>query len=540
LPSDLLETIEDAVRSGELNYLVSTSTLTDGVNLPVRTVVLNPSHYPDQPEDQRMSGPRLLNAIGRAGRAVLETEGWVVMADYRGMSSTGLDDFEPNVDELAARSVLTREDVLEELEIFEREFATSFDAAMSARGTVADFQAFVWFALAAGTIDLADATGDGLVPLLHSTLAFSQLPEPTQERFLRVAQLTAQQYIDTDDTSRRAWARTGTSVNSARLLEEIGAALAQEAISREQINGLSDPYVTLQLFDDLGVWTQLTQLPESPREWKFRERDYWNAPLVDVDIRNFLFLWMSGVPIPTIADDTISAVQDRGWRLELAVDTVSDFCEHYFAWLSSVLIARANEYLADAGQSLALCAELGTYIRYGVSSSLAVELITAGVRSRELANTIATVAERESIPFAQVREWLGELSFDTWRDRFTATQLDLIDLVEYARPRASSLLRDLLLNGTASIDLPRESQFRADHRFVSMARVATMLPPHPLALYVADAETDGVSVSPTGKLIGYLPPKYHAEAELVVESGTDIRLSLREYVLTFVVVRDDD
>lgn len=540
LPSDLLETVEDAVRSGELNYLVCTSTLTDGVNLPVRTVVLNPSHYPDQPEDQRMSGPRLLNAIGRAGRAVLETEGWVVMADYRGMSSTGLEDFEPDVDELTARSVLTREDVLEELETFEQEFASSFDAAMSARGSVADFQAFVWFALAAGNIELSEAVDNGLVPLLRSTLAFAQLPQETQARFIRVAQLTAQQYVNTDDSSRRAWARMGTSVSSARLLEGIAYELAHEALRRQHDNDMSNPFVAVDVFDDLAIWTKLTELPESPREWSFRERDYWNASFVDVDVRSFLHLWLAGVPIPLIADRAISEVQDRGWRLELAVDTVSDFCEHYFAWLSSVIIVRANEILVGGGQSVELCPELGTYIRYGVSSTLAVELITAGVRSRELANTIAQEAGREEVASLQVREWLGELSFDNWRERFAATQLDLIDLIEYARPRASSLLRDLLLNGTASIEMPRVSQFGADQDFVSIVREPTMLPPYPLALYVSDAEADGVSAVPTGDLIGYLPPKYHAEAELVVESGTDIRLSLRDHVLTFAVVGDDE
>ncbi|WP_131810862.1 DEAD/DEAH box helicase [Mycobacterium intracellulare] len=540
LPSDLLETIEDAVREGELNYLVSTSTLTDGVNLPVRTVVLNPSHYPDQPEDQRMSGPRLLNAIGRAGRAVLETEGWVVMADYRGMSTTGFEDLEPNVDELTARSVLTRDTTLEELETFEQEFADTWDAAMSAHGSVADFQAFVWFALAAGNIDLVEATEDGLLPLLDSTLAFSQLPESTRQGLVRVARLTAQQYLDTDDNSRRAWARMGTTVNSARQIEHIAASLAQEVITRGLGGELADPHAVLEFFDELDVWTRLTELPESPREWRFRERDHWDAPMVDVEIRTFLSLWMAGVPIPTLADDAISAVHDRGWRLELAVDTVSDFCEHYFAWLSTVLVSRVNQMLSEAGHIVVLCEEVGTFIRYGVSSNLAVELITAGVRSRELANTIARTAEHEEVPAVDVRGWLGELSFDTWRERFSATQLDLVDLVEYARPRASSLLRDLLLNGTVSIDMPREAHFSGDHQFVTLARDTSTLPPHPLALYVADAETDGVSASPTTELIGFLPPKHHAEAELVIESGTEIRLSLSDYSLTLTVLGDDD
>lgn len=539
LPTDLLEIIEDAVRAGELNYLVSTSTLTDGVNLPVRTVVLNPSHYPGQPEDQRMSGPKLLNAIGRAGRAVQETEGWVVMADYRGMSTTGFDDLEPNADELTARSVLTREDVLEELELFEQEFANTWDAAMSARGSVADFQAFVWFALAAGNIELTEATGDGLVPLLDSTLAFSQLSETTRESLLRVARLTAQQYLDTPDDSRRAWARTGTTVNSARQIEIIAESLAHAVISREGLLDLSDPLLVLDLFCELNVWEYLTELPERPKNWEFRERDHWDAPLVDVDVKSFMSLWLAGLPIPALADQAISQVADRSWRLELAVDTVSDFFEHYFAWLASVLVNRSNQILAEAGHQIRICEEFGTYIRYGVLSTLAVELITAGVRSRELANIIAETAQCDDIPFSEVREWLGALSFDEWRERFEATQLDLLDLVEYTRPRASSLLRDLLLNGAASIEMPREVRFSAEHSLVTLARDTSGLPPYPLALYVAESDREAASQSSTGELIGYLPPKLHAEAELVLDSGTDVQISLRDHTLTLVVVADE-
>ncbi len=540
LPTDLLETIEDAVREGDLNYLVSTSTLTDGVNLPVRTVVLNPSHYPDQPEDQRMTGPRLLNAIGRAGRAVLETEGWVVMADYRGMSTTGFDDLEPDAEELTARSVLTRDDVLEELELFEQEFASTWDAALSARGSVADFQAFVWFALAAGNIELTDATEDGLIPLLDSTLAFAQLPETTRDGLLRVARLTARQYLDTDDSLRRAWARTGTTVNSARQLELIAESLARTAIDREGSWDPGDPLAVLELFHNLHVWERLTVLPESPKKWDFRERDHWDAPAVEVDVKDFLSLWLAGLPIPDLADEVFSAVPNRGWRLELAVDAVSDFCEHYFAWLASVLVNRTNQILADMGRAIVMSEEFGTYIRYGVLSNLAVELITAGVRSRELANIIAETAENEEILSTNVREWLGALSFDEWRDRFGATQLDLLDLVEYTRPRASSLLRDLLINGSASIDMPREARFAADHPALTLARDTSTPSPHPLALYVSDPEHEASSGKLTGELVGYLPPKFYAEAELVIESGTEVTLSLREYALTFVVVADAD
>ncbi|WP_345666238.1 hypothetical protein [Streptomyces venetus] len=40
LPTDVLEGVEDALRNGVLKAVVSTTTLTDRVNLPVRTVVI--------------------------------------------------------------------------------------------------------------------------------------------------------------------------------------------------------------------------------------------------------------------------------------------------------------------------------------------------------------------------------------------------------------------------------------------------------------------------------------------------------------------
>jgi hypothetical protein len=77
LPLEVLALIEDELRAGHLQHLVSTTTLTEGVNLPVHTVVLAETRWDGS--DVHISGPRMLNAIGRAGRAGIETEGWVVL-----------------------------------------------------------------------------------------------------------------------------------------------------------------------------------------------------------------------------------------------------------------------------------------------------------------------------------------------------------------------------------------------------------------------------------------------------------------------------
>ena len=81
IPLDVRTAVEDALRTGVLDVLVATTSLTEGVNLPVRSVVVASQGMPWSDEDKRfISGSRLVNATGRAGRAALETEGVVVLA----------------------------------------------------------------------------------------------------------------------------------------------------------------------------------------------------------------------------------------------------------------------------------------------------------------------------------------------------------------------------------------------------------------------------------------------------------------------------
>ena len=80
LPADVQAEIEDAVRQGAIDIICATSTLTEGVNLPVRTVIISERGYYDGTEFHTLiDAAALMNAAGRAGRAGRETEGWVVV-----------------------------------------------------------------------------------------------------------------------------------------------------------------------------------------------------------------------------------------------------------------------------------------------------------------------------------------------------------------------------------------------------------------------------------------------------------------------------
>ena len=68
LSDDLQAELEDGLRRGSIGYLVATTTLVEGINFPVRSVLIGERwyHSADGPVIT-LDAPKLLNAIGRAG-----------------------------------------------------------------------------------------------------------------------------------------------------------------------------------------------------------------------------------------------------------------------------------------------------------------------------------------------------------------------------------------------------------------------------------------------------------------------------------------
>ena len=83
LPEAVRRAVENDFRSGLLPVVAATGTLAQGVNLPVKTVLIHTLHQynqdADEGEDQRISLLDFWNTAGRAGRAGAETEGHIVV-----------------------------------------------------------------------------------------------------------------------------------------------------------------------------------------------------------------------------------------------------------------------------------------------------------------------------------------------------------------------------------------------------------------------------------------------------------------------------
>lgn len=463
LPVDVLDELEQAMRAESLRAMFATSTLTDGVNLPVRTVVICETRYEGQDPGQQLDGPRLLNAVGRAGRAGKETEGWIILGLNRRPQADDFEDLQPADSDLEIVSTLNSDAALLHLAEFEALIAETADALfMVDSGEVADFATHVWFALSAqerlnelGSVTDLSASIDGL-------LAFTQLPPAIASRWKAVAEYVRTQYDLTASERRLRWTLTGTALSSARRIEEISIKVA--TTSRALYGDLDDegrpgpvtraltPSEALRALEQSGALTELLDLPEGEGVWKFKPT-VGARNTIEVSVSRALEGWLAGLNMPELATRMLPTVTDASWRLEQTVDAISGAFEHFLSWTIGVVVTQANEHLANEGGVDALPDELAYFIRYGVDTTIALNLLTSGIRSRRVAYAVGRRATELDLSWSEVRDWLRELHINGWKSELAASRREVEDLVEFCRSNVTSLLRQLLEQQTATIKL---------------------------------------------------------------------------------------
>ncbi|SOB81386.1 DEAD/DEAH box helicase [Streptomyces sp. 1331.2] len=534
LPDDVLEAVEDALRAGQLLAIASTSTLTDGVNLPVRTVIVHHSISGDflsYERQRQMSDAELLNAVGRAGRAGRESEGWILLTRPVTPANADFDRLAPGDDQLRVTSALLDAEVLEQLAEAENRVRDDADEVLMLAGTlVADFVAYVWF-----TVDAL-----GSMPALNSTplkavenLPALQLVEDPQERarWLSLAEKVAAVHAVTSPTTRRRWATTGTSLFSARNLDEVARWLAGEVRAltahRDEAQWEGDfegwPLAveewslrrTLDFLTQHNVLDMLLRLPEVEGNWKFTDQEHRGKPL-QVPVSQAITDWISGMPIPRLAQRWLPAV-DRVWALEQTVDNISGTFEHALSWTLGALVHLVNTRLGDAGSNTRLHPETSWYLRHGVDTAQALKLLTSGITSRRLAHAMGSVAAEQRIPSADMKEWVTAWQMEGWISLFGPTAREIDELLEYVRqPR--DLIGELMADRTPLVEVA------LDPWQEPAAGEATLVRPSP------NSPTLSVFV---GQLwAGYIQVQHQVDVLAVLDSGLPLSLYLMNGQLT--------
>ncbi len=517
LPVEVQEAVEDAIRNETIKAVVATSTLTDGVNLPVRTVVIATTEYDGQDPAFRMSAAQLLNAVGRAGRAGKESEGWIVLALQKNLSGSDFDRLTPGPDELEVRSTVAKPPALEALAEAEALVAQTQDAILrlTPDEETGGFVNYVWFILHVldHVPDLASTrTWRDVVERLF---AFTQLPEDLKERWLALAELVASQYEQTPPASRRRWAQAGTSLASAAVIESIAEELADHV---QQLGGLDEQTLeeTLDVLTDQAVYTQLLELPEAKKYWRFRKSP--RGADIEVDTDAVVRDWIAGRTLTELADTHLTAVQDSAFRLEQMVDGISEGVQHYLSWTVGLVIAQANDILLSRLSPVQLFASTAAHLRYGVDTPLAIDLLVRDVKSRTLAQHLGRLAEDAGLDEEGLREYLSEQHIQGWRADLGATPTDVLDLLQYVQGRDRHKLAEMMATGAVTAQSRLEGDEPVD--------------PVPVTVVASDDGDELRILAEDRSVLGVIVARDHAGVAAVLDSGLLLDFTLQGATVT--------
>ena len=394
LPEAVRQAIERDFRNRNLAVLVATTTLAQGVNLPVRTVIMHSTRAGEADGSQR----RLLardywNIAGRAGRAGEETIGTCV---HIVRTATDNDDFERYVD---------RRDRVEPVEsalhrLLRDLVAERISTTDAARQLDSDLLALL--------VEEDQAVLD--TQLLADTLESSLFSIQAIEEKISITPLielmtnTARTIVSNIPNAerRRLYASTGLSSVSCRILSDHALSHASDV---SQL--LTDQSTPLTELTDLQV-EALSGLSEMESD------SSWTG-----DDRSLMALWLEGNPVAEIA----SALNGESQEITRYIEEAFSYL---LPWGISAFL-RIAQYELKLPQLSPLAVNSAGMVKYGVPTVEAVWAMTAGLASRRAATTVATyyARQRQSTSPADFRRWLSQRNPDSLHEDLGLTGIEL-------------------------------------------------------------------------------------------------------------------
>jgi hypothetical protein len=404
---------------------------------------------------------------------------------------------------------LTESQALEALALFEEVLASGEDAVFQNVGAAADgFCAFAWF-IATTLLELREAvTDDDVLGSLEDTLAFHQLDEDTKLRWKRVAAASLESFRETPSEARGRWARTGTTLPTARILEQMAAEIL--ALSGEVPPG---PIAEIALLLGDGRLTTLLGLSENrAKGFKARRTDPADER-IEVDVLQLVTEWVSGSDLDSLAESHLTEVSDDDYRSEQLSEFVTSAFEHHVPWLLGLLVNWLNRRFEAAGSDARFSEMLPGLVHYGVPNRTALELMRQGMRSRRFAIAISRTYDTESDP-PTLRDWLARTELGHWRTEADASPTELADLLTFVRAPGAQLVADVLEGREGVIrTTPVTSAQRSGDR-IEIARRFDEPAPHPLAVTVG------------GEVLAHVRNDHHDHVSQLLETGLPVQFEV--------------
>ncbi|MBE0609453.1 MAG: DEAD/DEAH box helicase [Dehalococcoidia bacterium] len=413
-PDALRRAVEDDFRRGLLPVLVATGTLAQGVNLPVKTVLIHTLHQydaaADEDDDQRVTLRDFWNTAGRAGRAGAETEGHILvvaLSDYEAEQARRylLADPEP----LRGRLYRLLKDIVEE-RLSDEEFRLNLDSDLLATlveetvGTEAETRFTSLIGASFVSIQARKDVDGSVTPLAEKgATAIASIRDEVA-----------------DDERRRTFALTGLDVATCLRIEE--RIRAQEEQTRRRLTD-----------EELGVTELLPMIHGAVVDLPRFVPKY---ELVS-DMADLLLDWINQLPMRELVDRFLPPDGDER---RFQKDVITDYFGYKLPWAIAAYLRIAAQVLS-LGDAVSTTARwLAPMVRYGVATPIATWAMTLGCPSRELSVALADAFSNSGNQSTYVAfiGWFSELTEEDFIVGMNATPDEASLLV----PRAMALVTE--------------------------------------------------------------------------------------------------
>lgn len=497
LPDSLRKAIEQDFRQRKYRIIVATNTLAQGVNLPIRTVIIHSCrrYNQDTNSQERIPARDYWNIAGRAGRAGEETEGLTIhitltdddQKDYRYYSDRK-DNVEPVKSALFQKLQELVNDRLTE-EALKAELDPEILGILAEEAEDISYSELVHQFTTEGLVHFQIIRRD---PNLQETLE-DILQKAADELTVKVP----------NRSTRKLYSMTGLSSASCLTISDGIEQQRSQVQSLLQNGGESDLETLVTLF--LSTCLQLAEM--QPRH-AFGGSDV-----------QLLHNWILGKKINDLIDLFTEHVQSVD-EFSLYID---DFCRYRLPWGISAYVRIAKETLdLDDSQISDYIKFFPAMVKFGVPSPAACWAMSLGVPSRSIAIQFATAFEEEisNKTYEAFLEWLNTVTPERLQNDFNIQGFLLEDITRSVLTfGVNPLLRQ---HYDASI-LPREVDvqgIRYDNREQIAVRCAVGDRVEIARDYDNLLDRNALSVLWNNQQIGYVPRNVAEVLAVEVDTGT--------------------
>jgi replicative superfamily II helicase len=443
LPLEVRKEIEKAYKADLIDVLACTTTLSDGVNLPIKNFVLG--SFTSYEGEHKLSIADFKNIVGRAGRAYIDTEGKIFLilhpeyyfnndkeSHFRQLLLCESQD--TNISSSMIKEFDKIYSIIDQLEeVIEISIQ---DVEKSLLDFIDRLQVFI-FSLYEEHINYINSYDD-LYELLMNSLFAKQADDKALDKFDKICIKYYDFIKELDKSIIEKFNRTGLSFRSNRILLEI-----IDEISKNE-SGFD---FRLQTIITPEIFEKIIELKEiSPKQYYYKVGN--KKVNYNIDHYKAFMSWVSGDSFLKIRDSIFYEDNNISNRTQTCVNYINDMFLYKLPWAFSSLYALAKDSLMFADFILK---DLPAKIKYGVENLEAVKLCTLGIESRELANTLAVLYENDSFkdPEWAIDKWILEKRF--YELEKSIKGIDDISIRQIAKVRTKLRNRTSFLRDTGKI-----------------------------------------------------------------------------------------